>query len=140
MHLTKYAWIAVVFAVLWIYLNPINQIEKVPEIVPDPSSVKMDQDKSDFQLHVNPHLRGGYRDGSFEFDIVHEQNDSLILVETSYPRYVQYTLSNIDGSIIRRRRFKGSDTLNLTGIDTGHYALYFFVGSHVVQADLISID
>lgn len=96
--------------------------------------------KSTFPLEMATQSSSGYRDSSFEYDISQERTDSTLSIKTNYPRSIQYTLSDLDGNIIKRNRFRHENILSLTNLGPGHYALYFFAGTQVVKADLISIE
>lgn len=109
----------------------------------NPGTVQLasiDEARSTYPLDLAPQSSSGYRDTSFEYDISQERSDSTLSIKTNYPRSMQYTLSNLDGKIIKRKRFRQEDILSLGNLGPGHYALYFFAGTQVVKAELVSIE
>ncbi len=101
---------------------------------------RIDEMETTFPLKMSAESSGGYQDMSFEYDISHQRTDSTLSIKTNYPRSIQYTLSDLDGKIIKRKRFRQKDILSLNNLGPGHYALYFFAGTQVVKAELVSIE
>lgn len=114
--------------------QPIEEVNSSPVTL---ASLK--EAKSSVPLEMTTPSSSGYRDTSFEYDISQVRTDSTLSIKTNYPRSMQYTLSNLDGQIIRRKRFRQEDILSLSNLRPGHYALYFFAGTQVVKAELVSI-
>ncbi len=83
-------------------------------------------------------LSEGYTDSSFHFQLgIEVSNDLALLVNTDYPRSLQYSLSSVEGIILRKGRIFRSMTLDLSSLRPGSYALYIFSGQKIVRALMV---
>ncbi len=81
----------------------------------------------------------GFTDPTFDYDIHLYPNPVQyeLSIDTEFDRTLQYTLSNMEGRIMARRKFVGEDKLDLSRMSPGTYAVYFFRGHKIVKALLI---
>jgi hypothetical protein len=80
----------------------------------------------------------GFSDVDFPCKIeVLLQSDQMLHITTEYTPWLQYTLSNVDGRILKNAFFKEHEELTIEYLPEGNYALYFFAGKKVVRAVMI---
>ncbi|MDH3649063.1 MAG: T9SS type A sorting domain-containing protein [Saprospiraceae bacterium] len=81
----------------------------------------------------------GFTDPEFGFDIDLYPNPARyeLTIESDFDKTLQYTMSNLEGRILAKRKFVGKDQLDMSHMIPGVYAIYFFRGHKIVKALLV---
>ena len=85
-------------------------------------------------------VSAGFYDSEF-VETIHidsAENPSHLILNTSYLKPLQYTVSDVEGIILNRGRFIGSEDLNFSRRVEGNYAVYIFAANRVVRAFMVS--
>ena len=80
----------------------------------------------------------GFTDSSFTHQLLMTLNaEQLLEFETDCPRTLQYSISNVEGIILRKGKFYQQGMVNIGSLRPGSYAVYFFAGKRIVRAFMI---
>ncbi|MBK8502988.1 MAG: hypothetical protein IPL46_12690 [Saprospiraceae bacterium] len=73
-----------------------------------------------------------------EFEITLGETPMESDLITPYLKPLQYTVSNVEGIILDRGRFIGTEDLDFTRRQEGKYAVYIFAADRIVRAFMVS--
>ena len=85
-------------------------------------------------------VSNGFINSAFEAEIeitLGEAASEIDLI-TTYLKPLQYTVSNVEGIILDRGRFIGSEDLDFSRKQEGRYAVYIFAADRIVRAFMVS--
>ena len=85
-------------------------------------------------------ISAGFVNSVFEDEIDITLGESPLEIDliTTYLKPLQYTISNVEGIILDRGRFIGSEDLDFTRKQEGKYAVYIFAADRIVRAFMVS--
>ena len=85
-------------------------------------------------------VSAGFVNSAFEDEIAIALGETPMEIDliTTYLKPLQYTVSNVEGIILDRGRFIGSEDLDFTRKKEGKYAVYIFAADRIVRAFMVS--
>ncbi len=105
----------------------------------DPNPLVASLNLSATTTHHTFAISDGFTDFDFEGSVsmAVADEDQVLTINTDYPGLLQYTVSNLEGIILRKRKFAREDWLDLQRLAPGSYAIYFFAGHRIVKALIV---
>ncbi len=78
----------------------------------------------------------GFTDSTFHHHqlLMSVSSEQYLSMETDFPKTLQYSVSNVEGIILRKGKFYQQGMVNIANLKQGSYAIYFFAGKRIVRA------
>lgn len=82
----------------------------------------------------------GYEDLSFQYDLrVYPNPTSHVLqMQSDFPETITFQLVDINGKLIRKDSWMRTYQLDVSGLSSGVYAIYYIAKGSIVKSELIS--
>lgn len=126
---------------LFLLLSGFIQGQNGDSVNPNFSGILEQEAETDVHF-LSEHLvvSTGFLDSQFEDSVeIHPgESPADLVLTTSYLKPLQYTVSNVEGIILKRGRFIGEENLDFSRRSEGDYAVYIFAANRVVRAFMVS--
>ena len=103
------------------------------EVLASPNS-----DNTDLPYEIN--LSEGFVHADFDYTVdIDILDGNQLSIETDFPKTLQYSISNLEGIILRKGKIYGSAAVDLARLRPRSYAVYVFQGKKIVRALMIDM-